>query len=51
MKAKKATQQKIYRENSWGEGKQGLRRIIYNKLTFFDRLVANGSGERSGLAQ
>ena len=28
MKAKKATQQKMYRENSWGEGKQRLEELF-----------------------
>ena len=43
MKAKKAIQYKMYRENSWGDGKQRLQELF--KLTFFDRFVANGSGE------
>ena len=39
MKAKMAIQQKMYRDNSWGNGKQSLKEL----LTFFDRFVANGS--------
>ena len=53
MKAQKAIQQKMYRENSWswGDGKQSLEELRKSfKLTFFDWFVANGSGE-SGLEQ
>ena len=49
MKEKKAIQQKMYRENSWDDGKQRLEELRKPfKLTVFDRLVANGSRE-SGL--
>jgi len=38
MKAKKAIQQKMYRENSRGDGKQ----LLEESYTFLDRFVANG---------
>ena len=41
MKAKKAIQQKMYRENSQGYGEQLLEQLY----TFLDRFVANGLGE------
>ena len=37
MKAKMAIQQKMYRENSWGDGKQRLEELF--KLTFFDKFA------------
>ena len=43
MKAKKAIQQKMYRENSWDDGKQRLEESF--KLTVFDKFITNGSGE------
>lgn len=44
MKAKKAIQQKMQRENSRGNGKPMLRGIIYNKLSFFDSFVTERLG-------
>ena len=51
MKAKKAIQQKMYRENSWGDRKQRLEEWFIISSHFFDSFVGNGSGERSGLEQ
>ena len=34
MKAKKATQQKMYRENSWGEGKRIAWDIRRDDISF-----------------
>ena len=52
MKAKKAIQQKCtVKIRAWGDGKHRLEELRKSfKLTFFDRFVANGSGE-SGLEQ
>ena len=41
MKAKMAIQQKMYRDNLWGNVKQRLKEL----LTFFDKFVANDTGE------
>ena len=50
MKAKKATQQKMHRKNSWGDGKQHLEELF--KFTFFHTSSSSkkGLGE-SGLEQ
>ena len=40
MKAKKAIQQKMCQENSWGDGKQRLEKLF--KFSFFDRFVVTG---------